>query len=103
MDDLLSETFSALADPTRRGIIVRLSRGEATVSELAEPFDHRRGPAALPELRSALGKAVQPGAEQRKRDQWRQKRGRDADAFCPSLGVPLLGTRKAEPVVAPNF
>ncbi|WP_314503125.1 metalloregulator ArsR/SmtB family transcription factor [uncultured Microbacterium sp.] len=39
MDDLLSETFSALADPTRRGIIVRLSRGEATVSELAEPFD----------------------------------------------------------------
>jgi DNA-binding transcriptional ArsR family regulator len=38
MTDLLSETFTALADPTRRGIIARLSRGDATVSELAEPF-----------------------------------------------------------------
>lgn len=36
--DTLSETFTALADPTRRAIIARLSRGEATVSELAEPF-----------------------------------------------------------------
>lgn len=38
MTDLLSETFTALADPTRRAIIARLSRGEATVTELAEPF-----------------------------------------------------------------
>ena len=37
--DQLSETFSALADPTRRAILARLSRGEATVTELAEPFD----------------------------------------------------------------
>jgi DNA-binding transcriptional ArsR family regulator len=36
--DTLTETFSALADPTRRAIIARLSRGEATVTELAEPF-----------------------------------------------------------------
>jgi DNA-binding transcriptional ArsR family regulator len=36
--DSLSLTFSALADPTRRGILARLARGEATVSELAEPF-----------------------------------------------------------------
>jgi DNA-binding transcriptional ArsR family regulator len=36
--DQLSETFSALADPTRRAIMARLTHGEATVNELAEPF-----------------------------------------------------------------
>jgi DNA-binding transcriptional ArsR family regulator len=36
--DTLSVTFSALADPTRRAILVRLSQGEATVGELAAPF-----------------------------------------------------------------
>jgi len=39
MSDRLSATFSALADPTRRGILARLAQGEATVSELAEPYD----------------------------------------------------------------
>ena len=34
----LDRTFAALADPTRRAILERLARGEATVSELAEPF-----------------------------------------------------------------
>src|SRR5271157_2953766 len=38
-NDPLSLTFAALADPTRRAILVRLARGEATVNELAEPFD----------------------------------------------------------------
>jgi DNA-binding transcriptional ArsR family regulator len=37
--DSLSLTFSALADPTRRAILARLARGEATAGELAEPFD----------------------------------------------------------------
>jgi DNA-binding transcriptional ArsR family regulator len=37
--DPLSATLSALADPTRRAILARLSSGEATVGELAEPFD----------------------------------------------------------------
>jgi DNA-binding transcriptional ArsR family regulator len=36
--DDLSTTFAALADPTRRAILARLARGEATVNELAEPF-----------------------------------------------------------------
>ena len=36
--DQLSTTFAALADPTRRAILARLARGEATVNELAEPF-----------------------------------------------------------------
>jgi DNA-binding transcriptional ArsR family regulator len=35
----LDAVFSALADPTRRAMLARLARGEATVSELAEPFD----------------------------------------------------------------
>jgi DNA-binding transcriptional ArsR family regulator len=34
----LDRTFSALADPTRRGILERLGRGRATITELAEPF-----------------------------------------------------------------
>lgn len=38
-DDPLSRTFAALADPTRRAILSRLAQGEATVNELAEPFD----------------------------------------------------------------
>jgi DNA-binding transcriptional ArsR family regulator len=37
--DHLSVTFSALADPTRRAILARLATGEASVTELAEPFD----------------------------------------------------------------
>ncbi len=37
--DRLSMTLSALADPTRRGILARLSQGEATVGELAKPYE----------------------------------------------------------------
>lgn len=36
--DALSDTFSALADPTRRAILARLASGEASVTELAQPF-----------------------------------------------------------------
>ena len=38
-DDKLSQTFAALANSTRRAILARLAEGEATVNELAEPFD----------------------------------------------------------------
>lgn len=38
MRDALSTTFAALADPTRRAMLARLSQGEANVSDLAEPF-----------------------------------------------------------------
>ena len=37
--DALSRVFSALADPTRRDIVARLSEGDATLTELAEPYD----------------------------------------------------------------
>jgi len=39
MSDRLSTTFAALADPTRRAILGRLARGQASVTELADPFD----------------------------------------------------------------
>ena len=39
MQDMLSATLSALADPTRRALLARLAEGEASVNELAEPFD----------------------------------------------------------------
>jgi DNA-binding transcriptional ArsR family regulator len=38
-DDRLDATFTALADPTRRAIVARLAAGDATVNELAAPFD----------------------------------------------------------------
>ncbi|MBZ0277143.1 MAG: metalloregulator ArsR/SmtB family transcription factor [Anaerolineae bacterium] len=38
-DDRLSQTFAALANSTRRAILARLAEGEATVNELAEPFN----------------------------------------------------------------
>ena len=38
-EERLSETFAVLANSTRRAILARLARGEATVNELAEPFD----------------------------------------------------------------
>jgi DNA-binding transcriptional ArsR family regulator len=39
MQDQLSTTFAALADPTRRAILARLALGETSVTELAEPFE----------------------------------------------------------------
>ncbi len=39
MSDRLSETFAALADPTRRAILARLAMGETSVKELAKPFE----------------------------------------------------------------
>jgi DNA-binding transcriptional ArsR family regulator len=38
-DDQLSRVFAALADPTRRDMVARLASGDATVGELAEPYD----------------------------------------------------------------
>jgi DNA-binding transcriptional ArsR family regulator len=67
--DPLSITFSALADPTRRAILVRLTRGAATVKELGAPFD-MTGPAVSKHLR-VLERA---GLVQRGRKaQWRPR------------------------------
>ncbi|MFN2483694.1 MAG: ArsR/SmtB family transcription factor [Candidatus Limnocylindria bacterium] len=65
--DELSTTFAALADPTRRAILARLSRGEATVNELAKPFDM-----SLPAVSKHL-KVLQRARliEQGRQAQWR--------------------------------
>jgi DNA-binding transcriptional ArsR family regulator len=65
--DPLSVTFSALADPTRRGILARLAKGEATVGELSKPFDM-----SLPAISKHLKVLEQAGLIRRGRDaQWR--------------------------------
>jgi DNA-binding transcriptional ArsR family regulator len=53
-DDRLSDVFAALADPTRRAILARLSEGEATVKELSAPFA-MSGPAISKHLRVLEG------------------------------------------------
>lgn len=65
--DPLSLTFAALADPTRRALLARLSEGEATVNELAEPF-----PISLQAVSRHLKVLERAGLVSRGRDaQWR--------------------------------
>jgi DNA-binding transcriptional ArsR family regulator len=65
--DRLSVVFGALADPTRRAIIARLADGEATVTELAEPF-----PISLPAISRHLKVLERAGLISRSRSgQWR--------------------------------
>src|SRR3954466_14075054 len=68
--DQLSLTFAALADPTRRSILTRLAEGEATVSELAEPFTM-----SLPAISRHLKGLERAGRIVRSREaQWRPSR-----------------------------
>ena len=65
--DHLSITFGALADPTRRAILARLAKGEASVTELAKPFD-----VTLPAISKHLKVLERAGLITRSRDaQWR--------------------------------
>src|SRR5215472_4262660 len=66
-DDRLSAVFGALADPTRRAILARLADGDATVTELAEPF-----PISLPAISRHLKVLENAGLISRSRSgQWR--------------------------------
>lgn len=66
-EDSLNRTFAALADPTRRAILARLSQGEASVNELAEPFD-----ISLPAISRHLKVLEEAGLISRGREaQWR--------------------------------
>ena len=68
--DTLSTTFAALADPTRRAILGRLTEGEATVTELAEPFD-----LSLPAISKHLKVLERARLVERSREaQWRPAR-----------------------------
>ncbi len=65
--DHLSATFSALADPTRRAILARLTSGAASVTELAQPFDM-----TLPAVTKHLKVLERAGLIAREREaQWR--------------------------------
>lgn len=78
MRDELSQTFAALADPTRRAMLARLSRGEANVSELAAPF---LGEMSLPAITKHLKVLENAGLVTKTRDaQWRP---------CRLNGAPL--------------
>src|SRR6516165_5814709 len=67
MLDTLSVTLSALADPTRRAILARLTKGEATVNEIAKPFD-----ISLPAVSRHLKVLERAGLISRGREaQWR--------------------------------
>jgi DNA-binding transcriptional ArsR family regulator len=57
MPDPLSQTFAALADPTRRALLARLSQGEANVSDLARPFLKEMSLPALTKHLKVLEKA----------------------------------------------
>jgi len=62
-EEILDRTFGALSDRTRRAILQRLSRGEATVSELAAPFDM-----SMPAITKHLNVLEQAGLIRRQRD-----------------------------------
>jgi DNA-binding transcriptional ArsR family regulator len=65
--DTLSATFAALADPTRRAILARLASGQASVTELAEPFEM-----TLPAITKHLKVLERAGLVARSREaQWR--------------------------------
>lgn len=69
MQDSLSQTFAALADPTRRAILQKLSQGEASVSVLAEPFLNDM---SLPAITKHLKVLEKAGLITKSRDaQWR--------------------------------
>lgn len=66
-NDLLSLTFAALADPTRRAMLARLAQGPATVKELAEPFK-----ISMPAISKHLKVLERAGLIERGREaQWR--------------------------------
>ena len=66
--DALSQTFSALADPTRRAILARLATGAATVGELAQPFEM-----SLPAVSRHLKVLTDAGLIERSTEaQWRR-------------------------------
>lgn len=78
MNDQLSQTFAALADPTRRAMLARLSKGEANVSDLAKPFLREM---SLPAVTKHLKVLERAGLITKTREaQWRP---------CKLNGVPL--------------
>src|SRR4051812_18976991 len=81
MQDPLSQKFAALADPTRRALLQRLSKGEASVSDLAEPFLKAM---SLPAITKHLKVLEKAGLITKGRDaQWRPCR-LNGEGFKPA-------------------
>lgn len=78
MRDELSQTFAALADPTRRAILGRLAEGQASVSELARPFLHR---ISLPAVSKHLAVLEKAGLVTRSREAQRRPCALNADSL----------------------
>ncbi len=107
--DTLSLTLSALADPTRRAILARLSQGEATVNELAEPFDislpaisrHLKvleGAGLITRSREAQWRPCKLEAEPlRQLDGWLSKYRRFWEGSFDRMDVYLKQIQKAQP------
>lgn len=83
VEDQLSLTFGALADPTRRAMLARLSKGEASVSDLAKPFLNEM---SLPAVTKHLKVLEKAGLITKSRDaQWRPCR-LNGEAFKDASG-----------------
>ena len=81
-DDVLSQVFGALADPTRRAILARLAQGEASVTELAAPFAM-----SMPAISKHLKVLERAGLITRGRDaQWRPCRLEAPRSSAPPIG-----------------
>ncbi|HEX8004092.1 MAG TPA: metalloregulator ArsR/SmtB family transcription factor [Mycobacteriales bacterium] len=76
MADALSRVFAALADPTRRDIVARLADGDATVNELAEPYD-----VSLQAVSKHLKVLEEAGLVSRSRDAQRRPVHLEAEVF----------------------
>lgn len=85
----LDATFSALADPTRRAIVARLAAGDATVLELAEPFD-----ISLPAISRHLKVLEKAGLVKRTRDAQKRPCSLDPEALAAATAW-IDHTRKA--------
>jgi len=81
--DRLDATFAALADPTRRAILARLSNGEASVSELAEPFAMSQ-----PAISKHLKVLERAGLISRGRDAQRRPRKLEAKPLAEATAWP---------------
>lgn len=85
----LDATFAALADPTRRAIVARLAAGDATVLELAAPFD-----ISLPAISRHLKVLEHAGLIRRGRDAQRRPCSLEPEALAQATAW-IEGTRKA--------
>ncbi|WP_345312167.1 metalloregulator ArsR/SmtB family transcription factor [Gordonia alkaliphila] len=91
MSDQLSRAFAALADPTRRDIVARLTDGEATVSDLAAPYD-----ISLQAVSRHLKVLEEAGLVSRSRDAQRRPVRLEAEVFDMMTGWIERYRRRAE-------